>query len=306
MRLDGTWFSQNLTTFDVFTLDTTQQNTYVLTGTAFVQQFAEHFNAGTGRLDGVFDTNDFNFFANFDDTALNTTGNHGTTTGDGEYVFDWQQERLVDSALWFWDVGIQRFGQLDDFSFPLGFAFQRFQRGTADHRQVIAREVVSGQQFANFHFYQFQQLFIINHVAFVHEHDDERNANLATQQDVLTGLRHWAVSRSNNQDSAVHLRSTGDHVFHVVGVPWAVDVRVVASRGVILNVGSVDGDTTSFFFWRVIDLVESTCSTAVGFSQNGSDSCSQGSFTMVNVADSTDVNVRFCTFKLFFRHRLSL
>ena len=27
---------------------------------------------------------------------------------------------------------------------------------------------------------------------------------------------------------------------------------------------------------------------------------------MVNVADSTDVNVRFCTFKLFFRHRLSL
>nr|WP_261246872.1 hypothetical protein [Serratia fonticola] len=56
---------------------------------------------------------------------------------------------------------------------------------------------------------------------------------------------------------------------------------------------SVDGDTTSFFFWRVIDLVESTCRTTVGFSQNGSDCSSQGSFAVVNVADSTDVNVRF-------------
>ncbi len=123
---------------------------------------------------------------------------------------------------------------------------------------------------------------------------------------MLTSLRHWAVSRSYYQDRAVHLSSTGDHVFHVVGVPWAVNVRVVTSRGVILNVRGVDGDTTSFFFWRVIDLVESTCRTAVGFSQYGSDRCSQGSFTVVNVADSTDVNVRFCTFKLFFRHRLSL
>ncbi len=33
------------------------------------------------------------------------------------------------------------------------------------------------------------------------------------------------------------------------------------------------------------------------FSQNGSDGSSQGSFTMVNVADSTNVDVRFCTFK---------
>ncbi len=302
VRLDGAWLSQYLTTFDFFTFDTTQQNTYVLTSTAFVQQFAEHFNASTGRLNGVFDTNDFNFFANFDDTALNTTGNNGTTTGDGEYVFDWQQERLVDSTLWLWDVAVQGFGQFDDFRFPLSFAFQRFQRGTADYRQVVAWEVVSGQQFANFHFYQFQQLFIIYHVAFVHEYDDERNANLTTQQDVLTSLRHWAVSRSYYQDRAVHLSSTGDHVFHVVGVPWAVNVRVVTSRGVIFNVRGVDGDTTSFFFWRVIDLVESTCRTAVGFSQYGGDRCSQGSFTVVNVADSTNVNVRFCTFKFFFRH----
>src|SRR5690606_38098386 len=200
------------------------------------------------------------------------------------------------------DVGIQVASQFDDFLFPLCFAFQRFQRGTTNDWSVVAWEIVLRQQFTNFHLYQFQQLFVINHVTFVQEHDDERKAYLTTQQDVLTSLRHRAVSRSNNQDRAVHLRSTGDHVFNIVGVAWAVYVCVVASRGVILNVRGVDGDTTSFFFWCVIDLVESTSSTAVGFSQYGGDCSSQGSFTMVNVADSTNVDVRFCTFKFFFRH----
>ncbi|OXY29411.1 hypothetical protein P707_07725, partial [Salmonella enterica subsp. enterica serovar Newport str. CVM22707] len=256
VRLDGARLSQYLTTFDFFTFDTTQQNTYVLTGTAFVQQFAEHFNASTGRLLSLFDTNDFNFFAHFDDTAFYTTGNNGTTTGDGEYVFDRQQERLVNRTLWFRDVRIQEASQFDDFRFPLCVAFQRFQSRTTNDRRVVAREVVLRQKFANFHLNQFQQLFVINHVAFVQEHDDVRNAYLTTQQDVLTGLRHRAVSRSNNQDRAVHLSSTGDHVFNIVGVPRAVYVCVVAGRGIVFNVRSVDGDTTRFFFRRVIDLVE--------------------------------------------------
>ncbi|AMO46892.1 hypothetical protein AKI40_0464 [Enterobacter sp. FY-07] len=119
---------------------------------------------------------------------------------------------------------------------------------------------------------------------------------------MLTSLRHRAVSRSYYQDRAVHLSSTGDHVFNIVGVARAVYVRVVASRGVIFNVRGVDGDTTSFFFRRVIDLIECASVTTVGFCQNGSDGSSQGSFTMVNVADSADVDVRFCTFKFFFRH----
>ncbi|EFE21325.1 hypothetical protein EDWATA_03663, partial [Edwardsiella tarda ATCC 23685] len=94
----------------------------------------------------------------------------------------------------------------------------------------------------------------------------------------------------------------GDHVLNVVGVPRAVYVSVVTGRGVIFNVRGVDGDTTSLFFRRVIDLVECASATAVGLSQYGGDSSGQGSFTVVNVADSTDVNVRFRTFKFFFRH----
>ncbi len=83
-------------------------------------------------------------------------------------------------------------------------------------------------------------------------------------------------------------------------------MRVVTGRGIVFNVRGVDGDTTCFFFRRVVDLVECTSLATVGFCQNGSDGSGQRCFTMVNVADSTDVNVRFCTFKFFFRHRLSL
>ncbi len=64
------------------------------------------------------------------------------------------------------------------------------------------------------------------------------DAYLTTQQDVrFTGLRHRAVSRSNNRDRAVHLRSTGDQsVFNIVGVPRAPYVRSGGSGYRIFNV----------------------------------------------------------------------
>jgi hypothetical protein len=71
VRLDSAWLSQYLTTLDVFTLGTTQQDTTVLARTTFVEQFTEHFNTSTQSVcNGVFDTNDFNFFTDFDDTAI--------------------------------------------------------------------------------------------------------------------------------------------------------------------------------------------------------------------------------------------
>src|SRR5690606_33342561 len=56
--LDRTWLGQNLTTLNVFTLRSTQQQTNVIAGFALIQQLAEHFNASASCLDCVFDTND--------------------------------------------------------------------------------------------------------------------------------------------------------------------------------------------------------------------------------------------------------
>src|SRR5690606_39808975 len=65
------------------------------------QDLAEHFHTGTGGLGGFTDTNDGQFFTRANDTTLYTTGYYGTTTLNGEYVFDRHQEGAVDGTLRF-------------------------------------------------------------------------------------------------------------------------------------------------------------------------------------------------------------
>ena len=88
MRGDRTRLGQHLATFDFFTLGAAQQHADVVAGLTLVEQLAEHFDAGAGGLDGRADADDFDFFADLDDAALDTTGHDGATTGDREDVFD--------------------------------------------------------------------------------------------------------------------------------------------------------------------------------------------------------------------------
>ncbi len=124
---------------------------------------------------------------------------------------------------------------------------------------------------------------------------------------MLTGLRHRTVSRSNNKDSTIHLGSTGNHVLHVVSVTRAVHVRIVALLGLVLNVSGVDGDTTLFLLGSVIDLVERLDFVSVtrnSFGQHLGDGGGQSGFTVVNVADGTDVDMRFGSLECFFCHNI--
>src|SRR5690606_37428377 len=82
VRVDRTGLGQHLTTLDVFALGTTQQDTYVITGLALIQQLAEHFHARAGGLDRVLDIDDLDFFADLDHTALDTARHHRATTRD--------------------------------------------------------------------------------------------------------------------------------------------------------------------------------------------------------------------------------
>src|SRR5690606_34446100 len=144
----------------------------------------------------------------------------------------------------------------------------------------------------------------VHHVSLVQEDHDIRNAYLTGQQDVLAGLRHGAVSSRADQDRAVHLGSTGDHVLHIVSVTRAVDVRVVTRRGIIFNVSRADGDTTSLFFRRVVNLVVTLGSTAAAehFGADAGQGGGQRGLAMGNVTDGANVEVRFATFKFFFSH----
>ena len=155
------------------------------------------------------------------------------------------------------DVGVERVGQLQDAAFA-EFALVAFhgELGAAvDDRGGVAREFVLVEQLAHFHLDELEQLGVVDHVALVHVDDDVRHAHLAGQQDVLARLRHRAVGGRDDEDGAVHLGRAGDHVLDVVGVARAVDVRVVAVLGLVLDVGGVDRDAARLLFGRRIDLV---------------------------------------------------
>ena len=77
---------------------------------------------------------------------------------------------------------------------------------------------------------------------------------------------------------------------------------IVTSLGLILDVSGVDGDTTLFLFGSGVDGVEGFHFGETFFSQHFGDSGGEGGLTMVNVADSTDVYMRFSSVKLFSCH----
>jgi len=121
---------------------------------------------------------------------------------------------------------------------------------------------------------------------------------------VLTGLRHRAVGGGDHEDRAVHLSRTGDHVLDVVGVTRAVDVRVVASLGLVLDVRDGDGDTALTLFRGLVDLVERRegVQVRVLVVQHLGDCCGQRRLAVVDVTDGSDVDVRLGPLELRLSH----
>ena len=300
--------SHNLATLNFFTLNATEQQTAVVASFGVVQQLAEHFDAGNGGGQSlVLDADDFDFFVHLQGTALNTTGHHGATAGDGEDVLDRHEEGLVGLTNRIRDEVIAGLHEVQDGLGPLGVAFQGLQGRDLDDRGILVVFLI-GEELTKLHFHELDD-FIINvgGVTLVQCHEDVRNAHLASQKHVLLGLRHRAVGSGHDQDSAVHLSGTGDHVLDVVSVARGVHVCVVALFGLVLHVSDVNGDTTLFFFRSLVDGVEGESLVQVGVcvSQNLGDSCGRGGLTVVNVTDGANVYVRLSTLKLSLCHCMS-
>merc|ERR1712216_875641 len=67
----------------VFLLDAAKQKSHVVTSHALVEELAEHLHTSNGGFAGLANSNDFNFFANLDDAAFDTTGCDGAASCDG-------------------------------------------------------------------------------------------------------------------------------------------------------------------------------------------------------------------------------
>src|SRR5699024_9145576 len=107
---------------------------------------------------------------------------------------------------------------------------------------------------------------------------------------------------------AVHLGSTGDHVLDVVSVTWGVYVCVVTLFGFVLNVGDVNSNTALALCWRTVDIGVVALFVELWelIGEYLRDRSGQGGFTVVNVTNGTDVNVRLCPLELCLRHRFLL
>ena len=235
MRSNRTRMSNYHTTLDFCFIDTTKQQTNVITSFTFIQQLTEHFYTGNHRLLVFAQTKDLNFITYFHNTSLNTTSCYSTTTSNREYVLNRHQERLFNVTNRLLNPSITSVHKFHYLIFPFRHTIQGTQSRTTDNRSIFF-EVISCQQLTHFHLNELQHFFVVNHIALVQEYDQTRNVYLTSQQDVLTSLRHRTISCSNYDDSTIHLRSTSYHVLYIVGVSRAVNVCIVTVCSFILNV----------------------------------------------------------------------
>ena len=119
---------------------------------------------------------------------------------------------------------------------------------------------------------------------------------------MLAGLGHGAVGGGDDQDSAVHLGSTGDHVLNVVSMARAVHVGIVTGSGLILHVSGVDGDTTLALLGSLVDGRVVGVLSAAQHRQVLGDGSGQSGLTMVDVADGADVDMGLGSLKFLLSH----
>ena len=185
-----------------------------------------------------------------------------------------------------------------------GVTLEGLQSRNLDDGSVLAVEALRGQEVADLFLDELQHFFVINHVGLVQGDEDGGHADLTGEQNVLAGLGHGAVGGGDNEDGAIHLCRTGDHVLHVVSVAGGVNVCVVTLLGLVLNVRDVNGNTAIALFRSVVDLIEGgeLVQIRVLVVQNLGDCCSQRGLAVVNVTDGTDVDVRLGALELGLRH----
>jgi len=306
VRSDRAGLGDDLTALDFLALDAAKEKSNVVASLTLIHRLLEHLNAGNDGLLGFLETKDLDFRTRRDHTALDTTGSDRTATFNGEDVFDRHEERLIDFADRFRNIVVDRVHEFVD---ALGFfrivrIFLSRKSGAANDRDVVAVEVMLREKFANFKLDELKELLVVDEVALVEEDDDLRNVNLVSEEDVLGGLRHRAVDCGNDENRAVHLSRASDHVLNEVRVTGAVDMSVVTIFGLIFNVsdgdrnglGSVANGTALSDFRVGLNLGESLRGLY------GEDRGGQSRLAMVDVSNSTNVNVRLGTLKSFLCH----
>ena len=266
---------------------------------AAIEQLAEHFDTSNHGDHGVFQADDLDGLVDLNDTTLDTAGRDGAAASDREDVFDRHQEGLVHLANRFSDLIIDGVHEFADSFFAFRGALKSCGGGATDDLGILTVELVLGQKIADLFLDEFEQIGIVDEIDLIQENHELWYADLAGKQNVLLGLGHWAVSRGNHQNSAVHLGSTGDHVLDEVGMAGAIHMRVVALGGLVFDVRYGNRHRLG----RITDgtaLGDIRIGLRLGQALTGlhrQDRGGRSRLAMVNVADGADVDVGFGAFE---------
>ena len=98
-------------------------------------------------------------------------------------------------------------------------------------------------------------LRVSHHVALVEEDDDVLDTDLSAEQNVLSGLWHGTISSRDDEDTTVHACGTSDHVLNVICVAWAINMTIMAGSRLVLDRGSIDGNTSGLLLRGSIDIM---------------------------------------------------
>ena len=82
VRSNSTWVYNYHTTLNFCLINTTEEQTYVITCLTFCENLTEHLNTSDNRLLILTETEQLNFVTNLATTSLDTTCSNSTTTCD--------------------------------------------------------------------------------------------------------------------------------------------------------------------------------------------------------------------------------
>lgn len=254
--LDGAGLGDDHTTADILTADTTDQKAGVVTSLGLLARLLEGLDIGDLGLDGLATlANELDFLITLEDTTLDTARDDGTTAGDGEDVLNRHEEGLVHVTVGGGDPLVDSLEELIDLLLAdLGtLVVHGHQSRAHDDGGVVTLEAVAAEELTHLHLDELEHFGVVNGIDLVDEDNKSLDTDLAGEQQVLTGLGHLTVRGGDDNDGAVHVGGTGNHVLDVIGVARAVDVRVVAVLGRVLDVGGGNGDTTLAFLGSLVD-----------------------------------------------------
>ena len=245
----------NVTSLDILGVDTLDVETNVVTWSGFWEDFVVHFDRLALSL--LLSRSESNGHTSFDDTGLDSSDWDGSDSGDLVDVVNWESERELSWSGWDWEV-VQ--------STEEGWALVPWElvslllhvgtgpSGNWDEWNLIWLVAGVLQEDLGLRNDFVESLLRVVGGRMVHLVDGN-NHFLDTEgvgeESVLLGLTllgdtslELTTLGGDNEDGAVSLGGTSDHVLDEVSVTRSINDGVVVLGGLELSEGDVDGDTS--------------------------------------------------------------